>query len=537
MKKIIILLSFTCACLLFTQNVLAQTEEEGSNYVRDLIKVIFSGVDTSNISDPTDPNNPGSGGVQVPPMNYEAVGLPQPNAATVTQLKSRIENNPKALWAVKSLLAAEKDVSTKGFSVIPYLTTAWIWFENGQSGWPDPYSINCNETPLLSEVASYCNSRNFQIGGYQVAAKEQQYINTYNKVHPGADVRTVMQQVAENSKNAIRNSWSYKHASQQKGLVAQYLSNGQVPTTASINDISPRSPLYSSGNQKSQFYTLLLGKDPKMIIALNSSAVSEGDLVRGLKNCDGCQKPATPQDPNNCTYRYICNTEEVLLASMVEALRQIDGAGTGGQPGQPGVSGSPVEPPADSSSILGWAEKISAQLMKSSGCWGFYCRMTTPITNGTYTIAYREGLISRGAESIGRQGLYWCTRLIIDSANLAGKKGLNNQESVTTMISYWERNKAAGYSYMKYFAANKTDKKNYLTNLRPGCALFQVTIPGIHSDGQHVAVVKNVNIKPNGDGIVTTLDSNSGLKEHKYTIDDWEIINQIYPYVSFGCFN
>ena len=60
-------------------------------------------------------------------------------------------------------------------------------------------------------------------------------------------------------------------------------------------------------HQRGQFYTLILGKHPYMVIALNSYAVSDSDLVYRLKT-------------QSCAYGYICARHKQLLSNMVAAL-------------------------------------------------------------------------------------------------------------------------------------------------------------------------------------------------------------------------
>lgn len=76
-----------------------------------------------------------------------------------------------------------------------------------------------------------------------------------------------------------------------------------------MGDISPNVDFFS---EKGQFFSLLVGKDPNMVIAFNSSAVSDDDLVAALK-------------AGGCAYQYICAENKQLLSNMVAALYLIDG--------------------------------------------------------------------------------------------------------------------------------------------------------------------------------------------------------------------
>lgn len=239
--------------------------------------------------------------------DFAAFGLPNPQADVVSDLKAQIDDDERATWAVKELLKAEKTAVEKGVDIIPYLTTGWVWFENGIVNWPDPYEINCNDnrSGYFSEVSIVCKSDNFQVAGYQAAAQGGQYVSLFTKFYEPEELSDVVKRVASNSKNAIRPQWDYNDSGQQKGVNKQYIIElGSVTT----GDISPNVDFTS---EKGQYFSLLTGKDPNMVIALNSFAVSEDDLIAALKS--------------GCAYDYICSEEKQILANMVGALYELDG--------------------------------------------------------------------------------------------------------------------------------------------------------------------------------------------------------------------
>lgn len=239
--------------------------------------------------------------------NFSAWGLPNPTTQGVADLKAQIEDDERATWAVKALLAGEKKAIDKGMDVIPYLTTGWIWFENGSAAWPDPYEINCNDnrSGYYSEVSIICTVSNYQVAGYQAAAQSSQYVSLFTKFYEPEDLSEVIKRVASDSKNAIRPQWNYNDSGQQKGVNKQYITQlGSVK----MGDISPNVDFFS---EKGQYFTLLAGKDPTMVIALNSFAVSESDLISSLRS--------------GCAYGYICSEEKQVLANMVGALYELDG--------------------------------------------------------------------------------------------------------------------------------------------------------------------------------------------------------------------
>lgn len=247
-------------------------------------------------------------------------GLPTPqtnddpnNASDVPSLKQRISSGP-GNWAATQMLAGERYAQGHGFpNVLQYLTTAWLWFENAPSGggYPDPYEINCNQSATLSNVAVFCTSSNFQIGGYQAAGKN--YRDTFTKLYGGTSLSSLLSPVINNSNNALRNSWSYTSRNPSNGTgLFRYMSDVFSATTANL---STGSQLLT--DEKTQFISLLAGKDPAMVAALNS-AVSQTDLVnRGLKS----------NGPNACSdrpYQYICGAQKQTIANMIYALWLLD---------------------------------------------------------------------------------------------------------------------------------------------------------------------------------------------------------------------
>lgn len=240
-------------------------------------------------------------------FDFKAHGLPEPKRYTANGIKGyevlleQLRDNPDANWAAEFLLRGERTFAANGGIVKRYLTTAWIWFENGSAYWPDPYEINCANSPDRSEVSDYCGYKSIQIAGYQAYTRRNNYVTMFRKFWPDSDLVTILKRTAERSYHASRSKWNYNADAQQKGLVATYLPK---IGTATINDISPNKDFF---NGRAQFFTLLLGKHPYMAIALNSYAVSDGDLVRALKS-------------SSCAYGYICASGKQRLANMVAAL-------------------------------------------------------------------------------------------------------------------------------------------------------------------------------------------------------------------------
>lgn len=255
---------------------------------------------------PTPP--PGSACVNLPDAGQ--YGLPTPQAGGTygyNALISRIQSEANTRWAVESMLAGEELARSRGFDVKQYLTTAWLWFESGISSRPDPYSVNCNDNGALSNVSTYCGFTNYQIGGYQAAESRKTYRQTAQRIYPGLDnnqLQSILTRVINNSTNASRPTWRY-----QGGLgLMRYLPDAQ---TATLGNISENGRALITANERDQFLTLILAKDPAIVAAFNSQAVSDGDLIARLRAYTGS---------GTCTYGYICAAQEQNLSNLFAAL-------------------------------------------------------------------------------------------------------------------------------------------------------------------------------------------------------------------------
>lgn len=218
-------------------------------------------------------------------------------------------NASKSMWAVESLLAAEKNFMDKGGDLKEYLTTAWLWLETGPSLWPDPYQINCDDSYGVNDVGVLCTPRdsngvNMQTSGYRPIEKKDKYLEVYDKFYSDSELPTILQGVLNNSSNAASPIWDYGDSSQRnKHLVRDHLRD---VANATLQDISPNMPILGP---KTQFLSLMLGKDPNMTIGMNSYAVSDGDLIAALKGSG---------------YGYIGTAHKQLLSNMIYSLWLFD---------------------------------------------------------------------------------------------------------------------------------------------------------------------------------------------------------------------
>lgn len=261
-------------------------------------------------------------------------GLPDPTAEGVDgweQKLSQLTDNPKASWAAESLLAAEKNFMDRGGDLKEYLTTAWIWFENGGSTWPDPYQINCDDDRGFNhEVSELCtphNDVNLQVSGYRPVEKQDKYMEIYDMFYTESELPSILEKVRSNSHNARLEKWNYNDPDQRgKGLVKDHLRDISGATTSQI---TPNATDFF--NPETQFLTLMLGKDPNMTIGMNSFAVSDHDLLAHIGEGEGCG-PSWGS--------YICKPERQLLSNMIYALWKYDsqfGGPEGGRGGGTGV--------------------------------------------------------------------------------------------------------------------------------------------------------------------------------------------------------
>lgn len=219
-------------------------------------------------------------------------------------------------WAVRRLLAYEKkllleeDLNT----ILPYLNTAWIWFENDQTGLtlpPDLYFYNCNQEHW--DTSQFCPGGLLQVGGYQAQEKKGAfYRQIYRACHGDTAPSTVMQEVFENSVNTTRPlgpvyRWNYKEL------------EGQGLTTTSIDGITQLSQLdYNDifSSEENQYRLVLLGKDPCMVAGFNSTAVV--NLPRDILLAE---QAIANNEAHWATY-VVPNKQNI--ANMVKALQEFD---------------------------------------------------------------------------------------------------------------------------------------------------------------------------------------------------------------------
>lgn len=174
--------------------------------------------------------------------------------------------------------------------------------------------------------------------------------------------------------------------------------------------------------------------------------------------------------------------------------------------------------------VLTWVEKINSFL--EEGPLGDFNKMITIITNNAYTATKRTGEFINTSD----RGLYWCTNLVIDAYNLAGKTGLGiNQQAVISMRNFWKT--TPGYIHLDYLNGNH---QSILSRVSPGYVVFFEQQPGVFTGNEHVSIVKTINIDSEGKGFLETYDANTNAKTQRYPIVNWDVKNQRYKLVAFG---
>lgn len=127
---------------------------------------------------------------------------------------------------------------------------------------------------------------------------------------------------------------------------------------------------------------------------------------------------------------------------------------------------------------------------------------------------------------------YWCTYLVADSYAAAGFTGFNRGTlgAVVNMAPFFA-NRGKELQFLDYRTGSHED---ILKRVQPGFAMFFISVPGVHTGKEHVAIVKTVQIDAKGNGFIDTIDSNFPKPGGHYVVSGWTITNAFYPVDSFG---
>lgn len=276
------------------------------------------------------PFGSGSGGAVGPKMSESELkqqitsyNMPEPSTggnAGYDTLLERLQTDPNAGWAAQALLNGEKQWKAAGGDIKEYLTTAWIWFEVAgvdAAYWPDPYQMNCLDEGG-TRAARVCESNasgGYQVAGYQVGDTFSRRKEVFEKLYTEDQLPTIMKAVVDNSEKASNDIWKYSDPSNSS--MSQYFSGDFNGIT--LNDLWPNA---SFSDPKAHVQSVILGKDPAMVAALNSFAVSDHDVVAMLRDCTSLAWSNGP---------YYCNPQlRVVMSNMMMALYLFDGQGPAG---------------------------------------------------------------------------------------------------------------------------------------------------------------------------------------------------------------
>ncbi len=132
---------------------------------------------------------------------------------------------------------------------------------------------------------------------------------------------------------------------------------------------------------------------------------------------------------------------------------------------------------------------------------------------------------------------YLDTYLVIDSYNQAGVPELNKKDhsSTESMILFWNQQSQqnSGYLYIDY---TNGSHKDILQSIQDGNVIFfeqehlQAT-----SSSAHAAIVRSISIdEKTGDGTIKTYEADNTFTSITYPVDNWNIKNAPFPYITFG---
>lgn len=295
----------------------------------ELIGIPISGDDPvfSSSSGSTTPSsggistNSGSVGGKMSQTEFEqqlaSYGLPAPTADGEKGYKALLEklkSDQNAGWAAQQLLNGEKNFKSKGGEIKEYLTTAWIWFETGT--FPDPYEVNCmsnTKHPTNQTCAIGTSPDKVQVAGYQAWDVRHRFQEIYKMFYSEGELESILQRVIDNSSKASIEEWKYNVSEATSRIKGATLADIYAESGVGYPEFN---------NDKTQFLSFMLGKDPNMAAALNSFAVSDGDVVAMLRDC-------TSLSWSNNSY-YCDPALRPYVSNIMMALYLFDGQGPAG---------------------------------------------------------------------------------------------------------------------------------------------------------------------------------------------------------------
>jgi FlaG/FlaF family flagellin (archaellin) len=193
--------------------------------------------------------------------------------------------------------------------------------------------------------------------------------------------------------------------------------------------------------------------------------------------------------PATCVNTYNWMTQNVLVGDISSG---------------PGVSPGPA-----SNNLTSWAKQINDAITTfnppchtNKGAIYMYNVMEQAITNGSYA-AHKQPGSDCGTTDLS----YYCTDLVIDSYNLAGIT-VPRQRRVKDLLASWP-------------SSLQVRRTNNVNGLQPGDAVFWYYPSGMDA---HIDMIYSISVGQNGNGTITTMDSNTNSKFNKFFVQGWKLI-------------
>lgn len=209
--------------------------------------------------------------------------------------------------------------------------------------------------------------------------------------------------------------------------------------------------------------------------------------------------------------------------------------------------------PTNASGLVTIAQTITSKLSKTFGRKIDLYDQIKPNPPGNFQLPNSPNpkyvVVMRGGQSCATingnrecvLSRYWCTDLLIDTYNVVlGKRVLGEDlGTVEDMIIFWKNPPTTNFVFVHYRNANEHQNALaalYTTKPNFGDALFFESVEGKHTGFEHVALIRDVSLDGNGNGVIHTYEANNGSTTGTYPISRWQIKNTPYPVTGFGLY-
>lgn len=452
---------------------------------------------------------------------YSSYGFPNPSSP------KQMSEDTLFRWNNYLRPHAQKAAQIVGVDV--GLIGMWPWLES-QITTLD----NCGDSDHDPNTLCNWNDTLWQVGWGIFPEWESVYLQeAVDAMRPGETLQQIGNRVISESqelkaggKRCPKDEWY------ESVICKPYNPSYTFPNVTSVNDLISKG---KNGDLEAQKQVALLMKDDAIgayILAKKFKSYVDNNSNKKVADLMAGWPPYTPYQPQNVVNYiagvYAAGTSTTSPSSSSRYRTTSNTVRT--RVGNPASSGSATGTLAN---ILEWAQKINDAL--EPGVWDYRNKMMADICNTTgYCAHKRLGATEayENGEQLSLQGIYWCTFIVIDSYNLAGRAGLTPEGhlAVVNMIDYWKN--TSGYQYLDYQHQNHAD---ILKQVKPGYAYFLVQSPELlHTAHEHTGLVKSITFDSRGNGTLVTVESNSSFPGHSYPIVEWEVQNTHYPLRGFG---